>query len=323
MNRDVLTVAVDRYDRHAPLFTGAVAPPPGLDVRFLEVGMDPPRRHGVDRHRRMLVEREFDAAEVSLASYLVARSQGMEDLVALPVFPRRLFSQNHVFVSSRSDIRSPADLAGRRVVIWAFQVTMSVLAKVDLERDHGVDWRSVHWLTQNPEEIDRDYGAGVRIERLPGGYDVVAALRAGEVDAFINPHPPEAVMTPGGGIERLFPDWSETTRAYFRRHGYFPIMHVLAVKAERLMRRPELAGELVRMFDEARDIARACYVDPGYSMIMHARNTLEYEFSHYGADPWSSGIEPNRRNLEDFIGYCVDQRLLGGPLAVDEIFHPV
>src|SRR5690606_40085773 len=70
----------------------------------------------------------------------------------------------------------------------------------------------------------------------------VCSSDLGEVDAFINPHPPEAVMTPGGGIERLFPDWSETTRAYFRRHGYFPIMHVLAVKAERLMRRPEQIG---------------------------------------------------------------------------------
>ncbi|KAA3632648.1 MAG: taurine ABC transporter substrate-binding protein, partial [Proteobacteria bacterium] len=170
MTPERLTVAIDRYDRHMPLFVGMVASPPGIEIEFLEVGMDPPRRHGVDRHRRMLVDREFDAAEVSLASYLVARDQGMEDLIALPVFPRRLFSHNHMFVSERSGIDSPVGLVGRRVAIWAFQVTMSVLAKGDLKRDHGVDWRDIVWLTENAEEIRTDYGADVRIERLPAGF---------------------------------------------------------------------------------------------------------------------------------------------------------
>ena len=219
MSHTNLSVAVDLYDRHLPLFGGQVAPADGLNLTFLEVGMAPPRRHGINRHKRMLVDREFDAAEVSLASFLVARDQGMDDLVALPIFPRRLFSQNHIFVSDRSGIFDPNDLVGRKVAIWAFQVTMSVLAKGDLKRDYGVDWRDIHWLTQNPEEIRMDYGNDVRIEQLPVGYDVVAALLEGEIDAYINPHPPEAIMTPNQGIRRLFPEWRETTGAYFRKHG--------------------------------------------------------------------------------------------------------
>jgi 4,5-dihydroxyphthalate decarboxylase len=76
--------------------------------------MAPPRRHGIDRHRRMLVEKEFDVAEVSLASYIVANSQGMDDLIGIPIFPRRLFSHNHVFVSERSGIKKPDDLVGKK-----------------------------------------------------------------------------------------------------------------------------------------------------------------------------------------------------------------
>ena len=65
MSHTNLSVAVDLYDRHLPLFGGQVAPADGLNLTFLEVGMAPPRRHGINRHKRMLVDREFDAAEVS------------------------------------------------------------------------------------------------------------------------------------------------------------------------------------------------------------------------------------------------------------------
>jgi len=321
MSNKQLRIAIDRYDRHIPLFMGQVAAPSGWEIEYLEVGMDPPRRDGVDRHRRMLVNREFDAAEVSLASYLVAREQGMEDMIALPVFPRRLFSQNHIFVGSRSGIEQPLDLAGRRVAIWAFQVTMSVLAKGDLKRDFGLNWEDIIWMAENPEEISHDYGSDVRIERLSPQTDVVQALRTGEIDACINPHPPEPMMTPGNGVDRLFPDWQEATFGYFKRYGYFPIMHVLVIKTEHLQSDPSLGTALVQIFDEAKSMARQFYVDPGYSMVMHTRNTLEYEFDKYSADTWPSGLDANRQNLLDFIAFCKDQRLITRTLSPEEVFH--
>ena len=59
-----LTIALDRYDRHIPFFMGLVDSPPEFSLRALEVGMVPPRRVGLDRHKRMKVEREFDIAKV-------------------------------------------------------------------------------------------------------------------------------------------------------------------------------------------------------------------------------------------------------------------
>ncbi len=321
MAQGKISVAIDVYDRHLSLFNGDVSSSNGLDFEFLEVGMVPPRRDGIDRHKRMLVDKEFDAAEISLASYLVARDQGMSDIIALPIFPRRLFSQNHIFVSDRSGIEKPADLVGRRVVIWAFQVTMSVLAKGDLKRDYGVDWQDIHWLTQNPEEIRMDYGPDVKIEALPTDFNLEKALCVGEVDAYINPHPPERIMVPGRGISRLFPDWQETTGKYYHQHKYFPIMHVLGVKTELLTRNPGLAAELIRLFEEAKSRARSFYIDPNFSMIMHARNILEYEAAAYSGDVWLSGIEANRNNLIDFIGYCIDQKLIAKAPKLEDIFY--
>lgn len=320
MGQEMLDIAIDLYDRHLPLFQGIVKPKRDIPMNFLEVGMVPPRRHGIDRHKRMLIDEEFDVAEVSLASYLVARSQGRTNLVALPIFPRRLFSQNHIFVREDSNFSVPSDLIGKKVAIWAFQVTMSVLAKGDFQRDYDTDWRSIHWMTEQPEEVNADYGS-VRIDRLDSGFDPQAALRDGQIDAYINPHPPEGVMLPGSGIRRLFRDPGETTQSYFRKHGYFPVMHVIAVKPEAISRYPDLPAELMDMFDRANQVARDYYIDPGFSTIMNARNQIEHEIACYDSVWWKNGVEANRKNLNDFIGYCVDQKLMDRGIQLDELFE--
>lgn len=322
MNREKLDIAIDLYDRHLPLFQGIVEPKGDIPMNFLEVGMVPPRRHGTARHRRMLIDEEFDVAEVSLASYLVARSQGRTNLAALPIFPRRLFSQNHIFVREDSNFFLPSDLIGKKVAIWAFQVTMSVLAKGDFQRDYDADWRNIHWMTQQPEEVNADYG-NIRIERLEPNFDPFTALRNGQIDAYINPHPPERVMLPGSGIRRLFANTGEATQRYFNTHKYFPIMHIIAVKPEAVARYPDLPAELMDMFNRANRIARDYYVDPGFSVIMHARNQIEHEIACYDSECWKNGVEFNRRNLNDFIEFCVDQKLLDRPIELNELFAAI
>ena len=42
----------------------------------------------------------------------------------------------------------------------------------------------------------------------------------------------------------------------------------------------------------------------------------------FGAQLWTSGLAANRANLERFIGFMVDQRLLERPVPVDALFHP-
>jgi len=239
MNDMVLTLALDRYDRHVPFFLGSVQAPPGLQYKALEVGMVPPRANGVDRHRRMLRDFEFDAAEVSLCSYILARTRGVP-LTGVPVFPRRLYSQNHIFVNRRSGIDKPADLRGRRIGLWAFQVTMSVLAKGDLKSHYGVPWEEVRWVTGFPEEMAWDPGS-LPIERAPAGKDLAQMLVDGEIDGYIYPHPDALVQERTDKVRRLFPDADQECVRYTRSRGYYPIMHLIAVKEERLRERPSLA----------------------------------------------------------------------------------
>jgi 4,5-dihydroxyphthalate decarboxylase len=313
-----ITIALDRYDRHFPFFLGQLDVPIDLELVPLEVGMVPPRRDGVDRHRRMLHDHEFDAAEVSLASYIVAKSRGAP-FTAIPVFPRRLFSQNHIFVSERSTLCHPKELTGKRVVVWAFQVTMSVLAKGDMKRVYGADWRSMKWLTLRPEEVPV---SGLPIERLSPESDPIEMLRKGEADAFIYPHPPEEAMSSRHGIRRLFEQPAAECDRYFRKFGYFPIMHVIVLRQETIDVHPAIPMVLLQLWESAKAIARNYYHDPGFGLPALTRLSLETQDANWGPDIWPSGIMANRANLEIFVEDMVDQQLIDRLIPIEQLFCP-
>ncbi|MEK7863127.1 MAG: hypothetical protein AAB295_07685 [Chloroflexota bacterium] len=198
---------------------------------------------------------------------------------------------------------------------------MSVLAKGDLKSDYGVPWERVRWITQYPEEIDWS-GEDLPIERAPPGRELAAMLLAGEIDAYIHPHPPALVQQRTDRLRRLFEDAEAECLRYFGRRGYYPIMHLIAIKEERLRELPDLPRELMALWEASKRQAEDFYHDPGYALLAFARNRYEKQATGLGADAWPSGLKANRANLERFIHYMVDQRLLPAPVAVDSLFHP-
>lgn len=314
-----LTIALERYDRHMPFFLGTVKEPEGLSLDCREVGMEAPGLHGLDRHGRIL-RGEFDVGEMSLGSYVMAKARGAP-FVGVPVFPRRLFSQNHILVNAGAGIEKPTDLIGRKVLIRAFQVTMSVLAKGDLKFEYGVPWEDVHWFAQNAEELSWTPGRPVRIERVAKGRDPGMMLLEGEVDALIHPHPPHELFETTDKVRRLFPDTRGECVRYFGKYGYYPIMHVLVMKEELARREPWLPRAVIGMWEDAKAQTRYRYTDPGYSLLAFARNEIEAQDRDLSRDPWPSGLKANRADLERFIMYCRDQTLIDRELAVEELFH--
>lgn len=320
MPRLTLTIALERYDRHMPFFLGTVTPPAGVELEPLEVGMTPSTRHGADRHGRMLRDREFDIAEVSLASYVMAKARGAA-FTAAPVFPRRLFCQNHIFVNAAAGIERPQDLAGRRVAIWAWQVTMSVLAKGDLKSIYGVPWERIDWFVVNREEIPWEAPEDLSIRPIPAGADPGEMLIAGELDALISPHPPHSVLAATDRARRLFPDALAECAQYHERVGFYPIMHLMALGEDLAAREPWLPRAIVDMWEQAKAQTAGYYADPGFSMLAFARNEFERQRDGLGDDLWPSGLAANRANLERFIGYCHDQHLIDRPLDPALLFH--
>ena len=167
----------------------AVSLPEGVELRALEIGLgDAVHRDGTDRHGRMFRDREFDICEQSLSSYIISKSRGGA-FTAAPVFPRRLFSQNCMFVNVDAGIAEPKDLIGKKVGVVSFQTTLSVLAKGDLKFDYGVPWEAIDWFVQFDEELSWEAGAGVSVQKVPTGKRVGDMLAEGELDAMFHPCP--------------------------------------------------------------------------------------------------------------------------------------
>ena len=231
-----LTMALSHYDRHIPLLDGSVQAE-GVDLQILEVGQSEPLKHGRDRHERMLQNREFDVCELSLSSYLMAKSRGIP-FTAIPVFPRRLFSLSQMWVNVDSGINSPQDLIGKRVGLSTFQTTLSVLAKGDLQSEYNVPWRKLDWVVSKKEAVPFKPQEGVRIELVAPGKKMGAMLEQGEISALMVPYPPPQALKASPKIRRLFTDPKHEEIKYFQKNGYYPIMHVVALKDEVLAKIP-------------------------------------------------------------------------------------
>ena len=107
MSKLRLTLACWDYDRTRALADGRVRPE-GIDLNFLPL-------HVEETFFRMLRNREFDVAEMSLSSYCVSLTREDPAFVAIPVFPSRFFRHSCIFVSSKSGISRPEQLAGKKV----------------------------------------------------------------------------------------------------------------------------------------------------------------------------------------------------------------
>src|SRR5712672_2420038 len=98
-----------------PLIVGDVRPA-GIDLTFL-------RMYPEEVFWRMTRHAEFDAAEMSLSSYLLRRSRGDDAVMAIPVYTSREFRHSCIWVRADADIHSPADLNGKRMGVPEYQMT--------------------------------------------------------------------------------------------------------------------------------------------------------------------------------------------------------
>jgi 4,5-dihydroxyphthalate decarboxylase len=134
------------------------------------------------------------------------------------------------------------------------------------------------------------------------------------------PHPPKEALRGGGNIRRLFADAKLEESKYFRKNGYYPIMHVVAFKDAVLAKNPDLGTSVMRAFERAKEACLEYYDDPNWSRFVWGRHLFEEEREVFGGDPWPNGIAKNRANLERFIEYSLDQGLLEKKLTVEELF---
>jgi 4,5-dihydroxyphthalate decarboxylase len=249
----------------------------------------------------------------------MAKARGLP-FTAIPVFPRRLFSQTQMFTTDAAGIAEPAGLAGRRVGLQSFQTTLAVLAKGDLAHEYGVDLTSVHWVVRAGETIPFEPPDGWSIDYVSADTDLGVMLADGALDAMFFSRVPSTFD--GKTVRRLFADPRAACTEHFRRNGFFPIMHVVAIRDDAVAANAALPRQLLDLFGQAKSLADTYRNDPGWSQLAWARLEMERQQDALGADPWPAGFAANRANLERFIGYSFGQGLIDRALSVEELFHP-
>jgi len=311
-----LTLACGDYEIVRALKEGAVEPD-GIDLTIL-TAMD-----STTRHWRFLRNRDFDIAEVSASSYIVARDQGLP-FRALPVFLHRRFRHGFVFINTEKGIRKPADLVGRKIGVKSFLVTAVHWLRGILEHEYGVPVKSVHWFAELDEDIEFEPPAGLMLTRLPHEKSVETMLAEGELDAVLHSSLIKPMLKGDRRVARLFPDYKTEEIAYFRKTGIFPIMHVMGIKEEIVERHPWVPINLFHAFNEAKAIGMRRMANPRVAPLAWYREAWEEQEAILGGDPWQYGMsEQNRKTLETLVAYSYEQGLIKRLPKLGELFLDV
>jgi 4,5-dihydroxyphthalate decarboxylase len=234
--------------------------------------------------KRVVRDLEFDVAELSIVTYLLARAHG-KPLVLLPavIFGR----YQHPYLVSCSDLR-PETLEGKRVAIRSVSVTTVAWIRGILADDYGVDLGKVKWVTfedAHVAECKDPPGA----ERAAPGKTPLDMLLSGEVDAAVlaDPVPKDPRLKP------VIADPQAAAADWKKRKGALQINHMVVVK-EGLD--AGLTREVFRLLQESKNIG--------------AKDEPTSPF----------GLEANRKNLEVAIDYVYRQGMIPRRYTVEELF---
>ena len=147
-------------------------------------------------------------------------------------------------------------------------------------------------------------------------------LKKGEIDAQILSDSGADSYSVNKVVRRLWPNYREVESDYYRRNGIFPIRHLVVVKDEVLRLDPELATQLVRAFEDAKQQAYKYWADHRRSSLAWFGAEQEEERALLGPDPWPYSVEKNQVVLETLLDYAFEQRLTERRLDIKEIFTP-
>ena len=311
----LITFAGGDYDRTHALIEGSIKP------EGLELGWQVLPYHEI--WTRMLNRYEFDASELSLSSYLIARTMG-KPLIALPIFPARAFRHSCIFVNSRSGIREPRDLVGKRVALAEFQQTATVWVRGTLQHEYGVALEKIHWFTWAKTRMEIEMPRRYDVTQIPPDKAPDEMLATGDLDAMICANLFPSMLNGRPEIRRLFENYLEVEAAYFKKTEIFPIMHTVAMREELWKESPWIAVSLFKAFQRAKVQAyeRLNDLSPYRVSLVWFREPVKQQKEILGDDPWPYGLAKNRHVVETLMTYLYEQGLAPKKLAVEELFAP-
>jgi 4,5-dihydroxyphthalate decarboxylase len=317
-----ITIACGDYDRTRAIKDGRVAVE-GCAVTYL--AMEPE-----EAFHRAFKHREFDVSELSFSSYLRTLDSGEGAYVGIPAFVSRLFRHSAIYIRTDRGIREPADLKGKLIGLPEYQITAVVWLRGIMQDEYGVKPTDIKWRQGGIEEPGRTERTplkpipGIDLKPVPPDKTLSGMLESGELDALYSARAPSCFLRAAPNVARLFPDFREVEKAYYRKTGIFPPMHLIGVKRTLVERHPWLPASLYKAFFEAKKIAlhevkeiNALPVTLPW-LVAEAQATVEL----MGGDFWRYGVKENAKEIETLVRYAHEQGLISRRFGLEELFPP-
>jgi len=301
-----LTAVTRTQGNNRALKEGAVRPKTVV-LDFIEV--DPL----IDAFRRMVRGLEFDVSEMAMTTYLAAREHGKR-FTALPVFLVRAFHHGAILVNTKSGIRTPKDLEGKRVgVNRGYTVTTGVWARSVLQHQYGVDLSKITWVLSGDEHV-AEFRPPANVVPIEKGRKMADLLASGELAAAIG------VEVDHPDVKPLIANAKEAGLEALAARGHYPINHAVVVKDELLAARPGLAADLFEAFAESKrryveKLRSGAIEKPTAADELHKR-----VMQVTGRDPLPYGVAPNRATLDELMASAREQGIIKRAFTMEELF---
>lgn len=325
MSEFTITLGCNAYDRNKPVMDGRI-PIEGCEVAAVKLP-------GQQLHVRALQRQEFDVTELSVSSYLMQVANGENEYLAIPIFTSRAFRHRCFYIRNDRGIESPKDLEGKKVGLPEYQVTIALWTRGILQDEYGVDFKKLKYRNGGVNQAGRDERLPLDlpdfmdVEPVPRDKSLSDLLAEGELDAVIGPNVPKCFLENHPNVQRLFPNHVAEEKAYYKKTGFLPMMHLIAVRKSLVAEHPWLAPNVYNAFVKAKHLVMDEYDD----IAAYSANMLSLPFfaddlaatkELFGKDYWPYGVEDNRKELETLARYSEEQFLAKRRVDVDELFAP-
>ena len=298
----------------------------------------PTYSHPSETFWRQLKFGEFQVAEMSMSSYLIARSRGA-DMIALPVFPSRRFFHAEQSYHVDSGIKEPGDLNGKRIGVGEYQQTAALWARGVLEHDFGVSQYKVHWYMERTDELSHGGATGfapppgISFHRIPPDKSMATMLVSNEIDvAPIGGHLSRAVnvidrsthMRGSQGdwskVKPLFPDEIAEAKRFVAKHGFVPVNHTYIIRGDAYRAYPDVALRLYDAFVKAKAHSAETLPERIPAALVFGPEYVAMTREILGDDPFPYGIKANQAMIETIVSYSHEQGLTPRKMQIEELF---
>jgi hypothetical protein len=328
MSNTQINIAFWGYDRCQALRDGTVKID-GVDATYHS------GRIVTDVFQAMVRDRAYDVSDLGISYFL--RTMEFEDrpFLAIPVYTLHMFRHSAIYINTAAGIARPQDLAGKRIGELAmYGHDAGVWPKGILSDEYGVTPEQSRWLIggidfplKPIDWVPQPHPEGMEVEQAGADVDLGELLATGEIDALISADAPKAYLEGDPRVARLFENYVDVERDYFRRTAIFPMMHLIVVKRALAETRPEVVKAVYQGFKNAKTaceekIVHAMTFNNITTMIPWLTALVTENRRVLGQDWWPYGIHRNRAALDTFLRYHCEQGLSSRRWTIEEVFVP-